>query len=80
VQFSDDHTGMPNDGTRIVNGDLTETAGSTTPGVEIVAPVQNSSPSTSPKSLVVRRRDLSAHTERSGLFREIVFPRSAFRR
>ena len=49
-----------------LNGDHAERAGSTTLRVEIPGPAQRSSPSTPSKSLMVRRRDLSACAERSG--------------
>ena len=52
--------GLSNDGTRIWNGDLAEKAGSTALRVEMLALAQSSSPSTTTKSLMVRRRDRSA--------------------
>src|SRR5262245_49633380 len=39
--------------------------------VELLAPAHRASPPTTSKSSIVRGRDLSAHTERSGRFRKI---------
>jgi hypothetical protein len=63
-----------------LNGDLAERVGLAPLGVEVLEPTQRSSPSTPSKSLMVRSRDLSAGTERSGLFRFDRRSRSAFRR
>ena len=60
----------PNDGTRILNGDRAEEAGSAPLGVEMGDTAYVSYPSTTSKSLTVRRRDRSATPGRSGRFRE----------
>src|SRR6185369_744518 len=70
--------GVSNDGTRIWNGDLTETAGSAPRGVEMLAPARHPSPSTTSNSLMAWPKDPCAATERSGPFRVIAVqnPRS----
>src|SRR6185436_5293582 len=57
-----------NDGTRILNGDFAETAGSSPLWVGMPRPEHSSSTSTTSKSLMVRRTDLSARTKQSGCF------------
>jgi len=68
-----------NYGTRILNGDYAERAGSTPLRVEFHTPAQRFSASTVPKSLMVRWRDLSATRSDPAVSAESV-SLSAFRR